>query len=196
MATNPISMFPPAAAPAGVPIDPQSLIADGMTMATAAPAALLAWAQRAQRGEAVIYARAHRLPCGSPLAAVANMLQTGGFIQINHQRSHAMLPWHYVARRTDRAMEVGLAGGRKTARRPSLNPDQATALQILSDCADAGMACPSNSALALQLGISRAHAGAIVARLRDFGLIRIEQAPWPLRVVEIVETGAKTAATA
>jgi DNA-binding MarR family transcriptional regulator len=181
---------------AQVLLEPEFIIPES-GIVTAAPAALIAWAQRARPMEACIYARANMLPrWGCAVAATARMLSDAGILMLSQSRPHALLPFHYLARRTHKPMV--LDAPKRPARLDEplpLTPEQIRVLEHLHALADAGDPCPSNSAIALRLGIGdRSAVASALARLERLGLIRREQDAGFNRVIRIVETGASTGA--
>lgn len=70
---------------------------------------------------------------------------------------------------------------------------EAAVLAAVTQCADSGWACPSDSQLAAMLGgISRPGARYVLLRLEARGLVSLSHVG-RLRIVTIVETGKKTA---
>jgi hypothetical protein len=110
MATNPISMFPPAQAVQGVSLEPEFLIRESGGVAYAAPGSFLAWLHRAQPGQVCIYARTHLLAKREPIGATVRLIAEAKQVEIWQGRPIALLPWQYFARRTAKPLNVDLGG--------------------------------------------------------------------------------------
>jgi DNA-binding MarR family transcriptional regulator len=159
------------------------------TIAYAAPGAFLAWLHRARADQVCIYARASMLSRREPIAATVHLVADGGVVTLWQSRPHAFFPFHYFARRTSKPIITTAPASRLA---PGLTPDQARLLALLVEIADADERCPSNTEIGLRLGLSKAAIANLLAVLESRGLIRRLIARNFDRVVEIVETGART----
>jgi hypothetical protein len=173
------------------PVAAPDLLGPDRGIFVAAPAALIRWAQRAIAGETCTYARVSRMPRTDACAAAARMLSDGGSVQLWQARSSLPGLFEYRARRTLKPLV--------TMVRPlELPRAQRLVLQILTEAAEEGQPCPTNSEIALQAGLGyRQRAAAIVVQLRNMGLIKVDSMRAPIgRRVTICDTGATTSAKA
>lgn len=164
----------------------------GAAQFVAEPEALDAWAVRAAPGAACLYARASRLTGG--VGERARQMHERGMVQLAQGRDPAdRRLFTYRATRT--AAPFAPPTPRPTM---ALSPDDAALLDLLVRAADAGELCPTNRVVAARLGFRTEKAAQHrLVRLRAAGVIRVfygddGKTPNGVRVVEIVETGART----
>ncbi len=197
MASQPIATIAPAEAidpstSLGTGFEPESLIPLAAGVAYAAPAAFLAWLARAKPGQVCLYARATMLSRREPIGATVRLVSDGGQVGLWQARPHALFPFNYFARRTEKVL-IPQRPLSPDGQRALLTETQARLLDHLTELAEAGQPHGSNSGIAMRLGLGsrEAVAGALTA-LERRGLIRRGQDAVFARVIEIVETGCKT----
>lgn len=159
---------------------------------------LMAWARAAQPGEDVIYATGDRP--SEPVRGAVRALAAAGIVAPVTVRREA--GFAFIAQRTAatidrlgaprRSPSRGVAGMAGMAGRAS----ERALYRLLVRRASAGLACPTDSALAAQLGLpGRLSASYRLRRLVAAGLITIEHPhPWGPRIVTICATGKRTKA--
>ena len=172
---------------------PVALVMSDTPKFVAEPRTLDAWAARAAPGAACLYARTARLP-GGGVGERARQMHARGMVQLVQGRDpeHRGL-FAYRAVRT--AAPFAPPAPKPVGR---LSPDDERVLDLVAGAADAGERCPTNRTIAARLGLKaerKAHDH--LTRLRVAGAIRVfyaddGQTPTGVRVVEIVETGART----
>lgn len=188
MASAPVIAMPPRVA--AVSLEPEMLIPLSTAIAYAAPGAFLAWLHRAKPGQACVYARATMLAQRESIGATVRLVADAGQVTLYQSRPAALFPFLYFARRTAKSLTIAPPPARLRAQ---LTDAQQRLFDHLSALADAGLPHGSNSGLAMRLGLgSRGAVAAALGALERSGMIRRGQDAQFDRVIEIVETGAKT----
>lgn len=154
-----------------------------------------AWLEAAAPGELLIYATGPAL-ADHPAAQLARKWQKLGQVDLFQARSPSRPNcFDYTARKR---AELSAAAARPAAPAEILPGEALRVLELLTAVADAGEPCPTNEAIAQALGLgTRWKARHLFDRLVIAGRIRVvEPARFGARVIEIVATGARTAAQA
>ncbi len=149
-------------------------------LASAAPVGELErWFDRAAPGEQAVYASGAVLPSGEPGVVLARTLEGEGAAHLFQERDQVdPRRWRFLIRK------VGARPASSAPERPGRAPravDRALLAKLLDRlrrCAERGEACPSNAAVARQLGLpegekGRQRAAYLFARLAGDGRIEV-----------------------
>lgn len=154
----------------------------------AEPAQMALWIEQAAPGAVLMYATGPWLG-NHPAAALAREWQASGLAELWQARASRANCFDYHARKLPpRAAVPAVARG-------AGDSDSGRLLALLAQIAGEGLPCPTNEALADELGLgSKWKARHLFDRLVASGAVRlIEPARFGARVIEIAETGARTA---
>lgn len=160
-------------------------------LAMVAPAERLrGWLESAAPGDQARYAVGGELPRDCETVRMVSRWREEGLVRTHLTRDRAD-PSRTVFLVVKRGAEEAAPGGVRHAVPPA---ERKAMLAALEDYAERGRACPSNAALARQLGLrTRMQAKYQIERLAADGLIRVEnRGPKLPRVVTIVRTGKET----
>lgn len=162
-----------------------------------------AWLENAAPGDELRYATGPALGREAPAGQLARQWAEEGEVMLFQRRPGPGKPLEYVARRKEPPVKPRASRalpGRQA--RPLLplpqdfaESDEGRMLALLTEAAEAGVACPSESELARRLELnSRRRAQYLINRLMRASLIRVQSSTsFHGRVVTIVATGKKTA---
>lgn len=166
-----------------------------------------AWLETAMPGDELRYATGPALGRDAPAGLLARQWAEEGEVVLFQRRAGAGKPLEYVARRKEppvqpRARSRIEGPVRRAVSRPAQAlpenfdaSDEGRMLALLTEAAEAGLACPSNVQLARQLDLNaRSRAQYLITKLMRAGLIRVASASsFDGRVVTIVSSGKRTA---
>lgn len=158
---------------------------------TSSPEALSSWVQHAGARRVCVYARAQNAPAA--VAKRARLLAARGLVTLRqgrHQPGSQL--FDYMARRTD----LPYAQARPAPSEAALSAEAKLLLDQLVRAADAGAPCPNNIDLAATVGVRTAnHISTLLTTLTRANLVAVEiDRHGNARTIEILETGARTAA--
>jgi len=148
------------------------------------------WIAAARPGDECVYAIGHLPVWARGPKAMRAMAERG---LVHPYMDRAPQPKHYVARRLS-ARWTGAPRPMRIARRAACLAGMiAPLLELLTEAAETGAACPTNATLATALGISQRQAAYLMVCLVRAASIRVDllgAAPW--RIVTIVGRGIST----
>ncbi|MPT48275.1 MAG: hypothetical protein E2598_07605 [Sphingobium sp.] len=159
---------------------------------------VLAWAEKAAKGETLAYARAYdRAP--DDALVMPRSLSDAGLVELVRRRRDGH--WAYIAQRTAMPFDPARINRRasrgcvRLAGRGSAQAMDRALMRILGRCVRLEQPCPSNAALAVMLGLTGEIAASYrMRRLVAQGLIEVEQPdPRAGRIITILSSGARTA---
>lgn len=157
---------------------------------TLAPSAISAWAEGAQPGEELVYARGY-LTARSAAAKKVQRLRAAGLVTYFQKPPVAGEPRSYVVRRL-RSNPIPLGRPRPT-KAPRIDGDMARVLRVLRKCAREAKVCPTNRAIEREAGVR--NASYQIQKLADAGVLasRVIDHATGTRQISFPSTEQKTA---
>lgn len=148
------------------------------------------WIASVGPGAECVYAVGH-LPVWANGPKLVRTLAERGLVHPYQDR--ATDPKHYVARRLARPWNGPVRRLRIVRRAACLSGLLGPLLELLTEAAEQGGACPTNAALAVELGIAQRQAAYLMVCLVRAGSIRVELLKAaPFRIVTIIQRGIST----